>query len=65
MPNTSLKLKDYVQDNAAPTSESWEMRRTRIAKAAEEACHLHGNNNSIDFEEFIARYGSRSLGDFA
>ncbi len=32
-------------------------RSRLIAKQAEEACHIDGNNNSPDFDEFEAKYG--------
>ncbi len=36
-------------------------RSRLIAKQADEACHIEGNNNSPDFDEFEAKYGFSSF----
>ncbi len=64
MPTNALKQQDYVQDNAAFAEETWEVKRAGIARAAEEACHLAGNNSGPDLEEFVLRY-SISFSNFA
>jgi len=45
---------DYAQDNSP--AEAAEARRQRIAKQAEEAAHLPGNEETPDFEEFTLKY---------
>jgi len=56
MRSAALKKQDYIQDNFQFPEESWEIRRARIAQAAEEACNLPGNAGSADFEEFTRKY---------
>lgn len=46
---------DYIQDNFKPGEEPWEVRRARIARAAEDASNLPGNDSGGDFGEFILR----------
>jgi len=57
--NTLLKQDDYIQNNTP--QESWETVRSRIARQAEEAANLDGNQNSPDFEDFCSRYGIKSF----
>lgn len=56
---------DYVQDNVKPAAEAWDVKRARIAQAANEACNLAGNETSPDFEAFTARYATKSGSGFA
>ena len=52
MRSAALKKQDQFEE--AP--ESWDAFRRRVAREAEEACNLPGNNNATDFEEFALKY---------
>jgi len=55
MRSAALKKQDQFEE----TQESWDAFRRRVAKEAEEACHMPGNNNASDFEEFAFKYRLR------
>lgn len=46
-----------ANDNVVEYAELTEVMRKSIAREAEEACHLAGNNNSPDFDLFEKQYG--------
>jgi hypothetical protein len=48
-----------VQDNVAPTAKQ-KADYLRIAETCEEACHLAGNINGPDLDEFEEKYGIKS-----
>ena len=67
MRSNALKKENHGEDLGQDSldkqaAETWETVRLRIAKTAEEACHMPANQNDPDFDEFEAKYG---LGTFA
>jgi len=60
MRSSAARKQEVTQD-----TESAEKKRLHIAQQAEEACHLKGNINGPDFEEFSLQYNPRKTSDFA
>jgi len=74
MRSSALRKEEFFEETTqtlvkarvkAVAPESWESRRLSIAREAEAACHLSGNNNCPDFEEFLSNYGKSAASDFA
>ena len=69
MHHATVLKQQYVQDNSQDHSpkhdEPIEMIRRRIALIAEESCHLPGNINGPDLDEFAEEYDPDQPSDFA
>jgi len=64
--NTALKI-DH-DDQIRLSAEIFDFNQLsdiQIAVEAEMACHLPGNINACDFEEFLSQYGNGVVSDFA
>jgi len=61
MRSTVLKtIEEEIPDPIEFSDEMLEMKRRRVAEAANAACNLPGNDNGPDLEEFAAKYGKKS-----
>ena len=66
MRSAALKKQEFFEEIVEmPTAKSWEVRRMSIAIEAEAACHLSGNTNCPDYEDFISQGGKFKVSDFA
>ena len=70
MRSNALKKQEFFEEvvempAGKSLAKSWEARRLSIAIEAEAACHLSGNANCPDYEEFLSQGGKFKVSDFA
>lgn len=62
--STARKIEQHT-DTTHSTAEIIDLGAARkIAQASEAACHLPGNTEACDFEEFMLKYDMKLTGDF-
>ncbi|MDX2074621.1 MAG: hypothetical protein SFX19_09715 [Alphaproteobacteria bacterium] len=62
--NTARKIQHHTETRQQ-SAEIIDLAHVRdVARIAEEACHIPGNTESCDFEEFMQRYDMQPSGYF-